>query len=105
MRVAFKKTISYAQPPIKAHEDDACYDLFAREGGSIAPFEVAKIKTGIAIAIPEGYEGQIRGRTLFQSVNRKIMAEKPQNRIKSFLPYKTIPKGLHAILVALRHHI
>jgi dUTP pyrophosphatase len=38
-------------------------DLHARGGGQIAPGETFIVPTGIMVEIPDGYEGQVRGRS------------------------------------------
>lgn len=49
--------------PVRATPGSAGLDLHALEGGLVYPREQAKIRTGIAVAIPVGWEGQIRGRS------------------------------------------
>jgi dUTP pyrophosphatase len=58
--------------PVKAHDDDACYDVFAyirhEEHGDpwfeiIKPGERRLIKTGISTALPSGWEIQVRPRS------------------------------------------
>ncbi|MGB5636527.1 MAG: dUTP diphosphatase, partial [Waterburya sp.] len=49
--------------PQYAHLGDAGLDLFALEETEILPGETLLIKTGIAIALPPGYEAQIRPRS------------------------------------------
>lgn len=49
--------------PHYAHPGDAGLDLFAIEHQEILPGETQLIKTGIAIALPVGYEAQIRPRS------------------------------------------
>lgn len=49
--------------PQYAHLGDAGLDLFALEETEILPSETLLIKTGIAIALPPGYEAQIRPRS------------------------------------------
>ena len=46
-----------AKLPSYAHSCDAGMDLFAVEDTEVLPGEVAKVKTGIAMEIPEGYAG------------------------------------------------
>jgi dUTP pyrophosphatase len=52
-----------AYMPVRAHSDDAGYDLFSREDCCIFPNARAKIDTGVHMAIPSGYEGHIRSRS------------------------------------------
>lgn len=48
-----------AKLPHFAHHNDAGMDLFAAEAVSIPPQERVQVKTGIALAIPDGYVGLI----------------------------------------------
>lgn len=52
-----------AYMPLRAHSDDAGYDLFSMEDGCIFPNARAKFDTGVHMAIPSGYEGHIRSRS------------------------------------------
>ncbi|HEV2061105.1 MAG TPA: dUTP diphosphatase [Solirubrobacteraceae bacterium] len=45
--------------PVRAHEDDAGYDLHALEPARLAPGERATIRTGIAIELPPGHGGLV----------------------------------------------
>jgi dCMP deaminase len=58
-----KKIHPLAQVPSYAHVGDAGLDLYAVEGGEIAPFSRAKFGTGISLEIPEGYVGLIWDRS------------------------------------------
>ena len=49
--------------PFYAHEGDAGMDVRATEDILIAPGETKIIKTGLKVAIPEGYEIQVRPRS------------------------------------------
>lgn len=49
--------------PSRAYAGDAGYDLAAAEGIVLAPGERAVIRTGIAIAIPDGYAGLVLPRS------------------------------------------
>lgn len=49
--------------PEKAHSDDACWDIRAREDKMVKVGEIVAIPAGFKIAIPEGFEGQVRGRS------------------------------------------
>lgn len=49
--------------PKRAHDQDAGYDLYAREDGHIFPNARALFDTGVHMAIPAGYEGHIRSRS------------------------------------------
>lgn len=80
VKVKFKKLWDDAQLPTKAHPSDAGMDLYANTftvlgyGGEIAntrsarvkwlkPGERTLIKCGFAMALPEGWEAQIRARS------------------------------------------
>jgi len=49
--------------PTKANPDDACFDLKANEDYDLPPSLVTAIGTGISVAVPAGYEMQIRPRS------------------------------------------
>jgi dUTP pyrophosphatase len=49
--------------PRKATSQSAGFDLRSRERKVIGPRERALVPTGIAIALPEGYEAQVRPRS------------------------------------------
>ena len=49
--------------PRYSHSDDVGLDLFSIEEKEILPGETKLIKTGIAIALPQGTEAQIRPRS------------------------------------------
>lgn len=52
-----------AKIPQYAHKTDAGADVFAVESVSIPPHQTVVVKTGIKVAIPAGYEIQIRPRS------------------------------------------
>ena len=63
MELKIQKLHELAIVPYYAHPGDAGLDLFAIEHQEILPGEVQLVKTGIAIALPDGYEAQIRPRS------------------------------------------
>ena len=63
MYVPLKKLDERAVVPANAYAGDAGVDLHALESCELAPFERTLIKTGIAIAIPEGYAGFVLPRS------------------------------------------
>lgn len=66
MKVEIIKLTTTAELPKYAQEGDAGMDIYADLPGAyivIHPFQIAKVPTGIALAIPEGYEGQVRSRS------------------------------------------
>jgi dUTP pyrophosphatase len=58
-----KKLSKNAKIPTYGHEGDACFDLYALENYTVRPGEVLLIRTGLAMAISEGYEMQVRPRS------------------------------------------
>ena len=50
-------------PPFRATAGAAGYDLHAAEDVTLAPGHFAAVATGYALAIPDGYEGQVRPRS------------------------------------------
>ena len=59
MTLRFRRLARAAQPPTRAHDGDAGYDLHAAEAATIGPGERASVGTGIAVAIPEGQAGLV----------------------------------------------
>lgn len=49
--------------PQYAHDNDAGMDIFASEDVILHPGETKLVHTGLAMAIPDGYEAQIRPRS------------------------------------------
>jgi deoxyuridine 5'-triphosphate nucleotidohydrolase len=49
--------------PRQASDDAAGFDIAAAENATIAPGSVAAVATGFALAIPSGFEGQVRPRS------------------------------------------
>jgi dUTP pyrophosphatase len=52
-----------ARLPVRAHDDDAGYDLCAVQAATLAPGERALIRTGIAIELPAGHAGLVLPRS------------------------------------------
>ncbi len=63
VRVRVKKLVPGAQVPTLARHGDAAFDLYAVEDCDLPPGEWRAVRTGIALEIPEGYEGQVRARS------------------------------------------
>ena len=61
--VKVKKLSATARFPSRAYEYDACVDLYADETVVIPPNTCARVSTGLALRIPEGYFGKIFGRS------------------------------------------
>ena len=49
--------------PVRAHAGDAGYDLRSVEENELVPGERALVRTGISVAIPEGYAGLVLPRS------------------------------------------
>lgn len=52
-----------ATMPTYSHEDDSGFDFYADEEMIVEPGETKRIKTGIAVSLPPGYEIQARPRS------------------------------------------
>jgi dUTP pyrophosphatase len=63
LRVPFRRLVSGAEAPIRAHAGDAGYDLRSVEEVELAPGSRALVGTGISVAIPEGYAGLVLPRS------------------------------------------
>jgi len=57
MQLRIQKIDPEAKVPVSPYKGDAGMDIFSIEEVSIAPGEKAAIKTGLKLAIPEGYAG------------------------------------------------
>lgn len=60
IKVLVKKINENAKMPSYAHPGDAGVDLYAAKDTVIPPHGRALVPTGLKIAIPDGYEGQVR---------------------------------------------
>src|SRR3712207_227268 len=63
MRVPFRRLRPAAREPERAHAGDAGYDLCSIEEVSLQPGGRALVRTGISLAIPEGFAGLILPRS------------------------------------------
>jgi dUTP pyrophosphatase len=63
LRVPFRRLRPEAKVPARAYAGDAGYDLVAAEGTRLTPGERAVVRTGIAVAVPEGYAGLVLPRS------------------------------------------
>lgn len=59
LKVEIKKN-SDVKVPFYAHKGDSGVDLYSAEGYLLKPMERKLISTGIKVAVPYGYEAQIR---------------------------------------------
>lgn len=66
-KISFVKTDENAKLPKKAHDTDACSDLYSVQDISIEPGKTKLIKTGLKVAkIPHGYRLSIFDRSGFR---------------------------------------
>ncbi|MGH2840807.1 MAG: dUTP diphosphatase, partial [Solirubrobacteraceae bacterium] len=63
MRLGVRRLDPAAKLPLRAHADDAGYDLHALEPAVIEPGERALVRTGIAIELPPGHAGLVLPRS------------------------------------------
>lgn len=63
MRVTFRPTCQGARLPTRAHPRDVGLDLYALGSYVIEPGRFRTVTTGIAVDLPDGYEGQVRSRS------------------------------------------
>ena len=63
MRVPFRRLCAEAREPARAHAGDAGYDLRSVEEVRLPPGGRALVRTGISLAIPEGYAGVVLPRS------------------------------------------
>jgi dUTP pyrophosphatase len=69
-----KKLHKDAVVPVRAHATDAGLDLYSIEDAVIYPGQTEKVKTGIALAIPEGKVGLIWPRSSLGVKGLDVMA-------------------------------
>jgi dUTP pyrophosphatase len=63
LQVPFRRLVPEAEMPERAHLGDAGYDLRSVERVDLAPGSRALVRTGISVAIPEGYAGLVLPRS------------------------------------------
>lgn len=63
LQLKVKKLSSLAKLPTKNHSTDAAIDLYSIDEETIRSGQTVKIRTGIAVEIPQGYYGQIFDRS------------------------------------------
>lgn len=61
--VKFIKLNEDARAPMRAHEDDAGFDLYSCEDYLLKSHTYGAVATGICIELPKGTEGQVRPRS------------------------------------------
>jgi dUTP pyrophosphatase len=63
LQVPYRRLVPEAGVPERAHLGDAGYDLRSVERVDLAPGARALVRTGISVAIPEGYAGLVLPRS------------------------------------------
>ena len=63
LQVPFRRLVPGAGMPERAHPGDAGYDLRSVEEAELLPGGRALVRTGISVAIPEGYAGLVLPRS------------------------------------------
>jgi dUTP pyrophosphatase len=63
MRLTVHRLDPHAYLPTKAYPDDVGWDLYLLADAALAPGETAKLRTGVAVAPPEGYWTEIKPRS------------------------------------------
>ena len=63
MRVPFRRLRAEALEPTRAHARDAGYDLRSVDDVSLPPGGRSLVRTGISLAIPQGYAGLVLPRS------------------------------------------
>ena len=63
LRVPFRRLVPEAEAPERAHAGDAGYDLRSVEEAELAPGGRVLVRTGISVAIPEGFAGLVLPRS------------------------------------------
>ena len=60
MQLKIKKMCEEAKIPQYSHEGDSGMDLYSVEDAVLQPGETKLVKTGLQIAVPKGFEAQVR---------------------------------------------
>jgi len=63
MKLQVKRLTATARLPVRSTEHASCFDVCADAEGVILPGGRALIGTGIAVAVPPGFEVQVRSRS------------------------------------------
>ncbi len=69
-----KKLDSRAKLPLRAHPTDSGADLFALERTVLPAHGIVKVRTGVAVELPENTSGIIWGKSSVESKGIKAMA-------------------------------
>lgn len=77
VNIDFKLNYSDARLPKQAHYGDAGMDLYAYEEGVVLPGEVKVIDCGFSMAMPVGWEAQVRPRSGLAAKNMITVINTP----------------------------
>ena len=77
MKIQIKKLEEGVKLPHYEHEGDAGMDIYAYEDAILKPLERKLIRTGFQIAVPKGYEAQIRPKSGLALEHGITMANSP----------------------------
>ena len=75
--LAFRRLVPEAILPERAHPGDAGFDLRSIEDVEVGPGERALVRTGLAVAIPDGYAGLVLPRSGLASKHGLTLANAP----------------------------
>lgn len=77
MELKFERLDSRATLPERAHDGDAGLDLRALDGGSIDPGRRLRVRTGLAVAVPDSHAGLVLPRSGLASRHGVTVANAP----------------------------
>ncbi|HEX9785615.1 MAG TPA: dUTP diphosphatase [Opitutaceae bacterium] len=63
MELQVKRLSPTASLPVRATTNASCFDIHADMDGAIQPGDRLLVKTGLAVAVPPGFEVQVRSRS------------------------------------------
>jgi dUTP pyrophosphatase len=63
MQLSVRRLTATARLPARSTEHASCFDVYADMDGVIPPGERLLVKTGLSVAVPPGYEVQVRSRS------------------------------------------
>ena len=76
-KLAFQRLDPDAALPERAHPGDAGFDLRSIEDVEVGPGERAMVRTGLAVAIPDGHAGLVLPRSGLASMHGLTLANAP----------------------------
>lgn len=77
MKVGFYRLSDEAKMPVRAHEGDACHDVYAIEDVNISPRETKVLLLGFKVAVPKGWELLVRPRSGLALENNLTVLNSP----------------------------